>query len=263
LHTGKNLSKWSLHPAFCSSSLRHSKVNHLRESRLATVDNQLIKLISRTERLALLGLCEKVPLLLSEILWEPGDATRYVYFPVEGFISLIAVVNEKPALEVGMVGQEGMLGAHAVLGVVNAPVRAVVQGQGWAWRVATDVFRNQLAASPSLKHVLDRYVSVLMNQLTTSATCLRYHEIGPRLARWLLMSQDRARSDRFRMTQEFLAYMLGVRRVSITTAASLLQREGLIEYSRGNLQVLDRSGLEKAACGCYDIDRQGYIDLLG
>jgi CRP-like cAMP-binding protein len=230
---------------------------------LAIVDNQLISLISRTERLTLLGLCEKVPLVLSEVLWEPGDETRYVYFPVEGFISLIAIVNGSPALEVGMVGREGMLGAHAVLGVVNAPVRAVVQGQGWAWRVATDVFRNQLAVSPSMRHVLDRYVAVLMSQLTTSATCLRYHEVGPRLARWLLMSQDRARSDRFRMTQEFLAFMLGVRRVSITTAASLLQREGLIEYNRGNLQVLDRAGLEQTACGCYAIDRKGYADLLG
>jgi CRP-like cAMP-binding protein len=230
---------------------------------LVTVNNHLISLIARKERLALLGVCEKAPLDLSEVLWEPGEATRYVYFPGEGFISLVAMVDGKPGLEVGIVGREGMLGAHTVLGIAEAPVRAIVQGAGWAWRVAVDVFRDHLAISPSIKHVLDRYVSVLMSQLITSATCLRYHEIGPRMARWLLMSQDRAGSDEFRVTHEFLGYMLGVRRVSITIEAGLLQEAGLIEYTRGRLTVLDRAGLEKAACGCYAIDRHGYAAVLG
>jgi CRP-like cAMP-binding protein len=229
---------------------------------LLTVDNQLIRLIPRAERLTLLGLCEKAPLVLSEVLWEPGEATQYVYFPGEGFISLVAMVDGKPGLEVGMVGREGMLGAHTVLGIANAPVRAVVQGEGWAWRVPANAFQSQLAVSSSIKRVLDRYVSVLMSQLITSATCLSHHEIGPRLARWLLMSQDRAGSDEFRVTHEFLAYMLGVRRVSVTLEAGLLQEAGLIEYTRGHLRVRDRPGLEKAACGCYAIDQQGYASLL-
>jgi CRP-like cAMP-binding protein len=222
-----------------------------------------MSLMSRTERLTLLGLCEKAPLVLFSVLWEPGEATGYVYFPVDGFISLVGTEHENPAPAVGMVGREGMLGAHVVLGVVSAPVRAVVQGPGWAWRLTTKAFRNQLAASPSIKRVLDRYVAVLMSQLITSATCLHYHQVSPRLARWLLMSQDHARSDRFRVTHEFLASMLGARRVSITTSASLLQQDGLIEYTRGNVRVLDRAGLEKAACGCYRIDRQDYVDQLG
>jgi CRP-like cAMP-binding protein len=230
---------------------------------LAAVDNHLIRLISRTERRVLLGLCEKVPLVLSKVLCVPGEPTEHVYFPVEGFISLVAMVEGHPGLEVGMTGREGMLGAHVVLGVVNAPVRAVVQGPGWAWRLTTKVFQRQLAISPSAKRVLDRYVSLLMNQFITSSICLHYHEIGPRLARWLLMSHDRAGSDRFSMTHEFIARMLGTRRVSVTLAAGLLQQEGFIEYRRGNLRVLDRAGLEGTACDCYDIDRQSYLNLLG
>ena len=137
-----------------------------------------------------------------------------------------------------------------------------MQGEGTAWRIGAAAFRVELARSPALKRGLDRYIHVLMAQLTTSAACLRFHQIGPRLARWLLMSQDRAHADRFRVTQEFLAYMLGVRRVGITAAAGALQREGLIEYHRGDLTVLDRPGLEGAACTCYSTDRQTYADLL-
>jgi len=235
----------------------------LGEKRLASVDNHLIGLIAHAERLVLLGLCEKVPLVLSKVLWTPGEPNEHVYFPVEGFISLVAVAKGHPGLEVGMMGREGMLGAHVVLGAVNAPVLAVVQGQGWAWRLTTPVFRRQLAAGPSTKRILDRYVSLLMNQFVTSSTCLHYHALGPRLARWLLMSQDRAGSDRFGMTHEFIACMLGTRRVSVTLAAGLLQRQGLIEYRRGNLRVLDRARLEAVACDCYDIDRRSYRDLMG
>jgi CRP-like cAMP-binding protein len=235
----------------------------LGDDRLVTIDNHLIRLISRTERQLFLGLCERVPLVLSKVLWAPGEAAEHVYFPVEGFISLVAKVKGNPGLEVGMMGREGMLGAHVVLGVVKAPVSAIVQGGGWAWRLSTDVFQKQLTVSPSTKRVLDRYVSLVMNQLITSSTCLRYHEIGPRLARWLLMSQDRACSDQLSITHEFLASMLGVGRVSVTLAAGILQQEGLIEYSRGKLQVLDRLGLEKASCSCYEDDRQGYIDVMG
>ncbi|MDM0022851.1 Crp/Fnr family transcriptional regulator [Variovorax saccharolyticus] len=226
-------------------------------------ENHLIELLPQGDRRKLLARCDAVQLVLSDVLCLPGEPTPYVYFPVDGFISLVTTIDGSPGLEVGMVGREGMVGAHVALGVETAPLRAVVQGSGSAWRVAADVFKEQITGSTALKRVLDRYVFVLMAQLTTSAACLRYHEIGPRLARWLLMSQDRAHSDRFRMTHEFLAYMLGVRRVGITAAAGVLQHNGLIEYARGDLKVLDRTGLEAAACGCYAVDRKSYADLLG
>jgi len=229
---------------------------------LAAVENHLIELLPRTDRRRLLALCEPVELQLAEVLCEPGALLRHVVFPIGGFVSLVALVEGSPGLEVGMVGREGMLGTQLALGVAAAPWRAVVQGEGTAWRIGAAAFRVELARSPALKRGLDRYIHVLMAQLATSAACLRFHQIGPRLARWLLMSQDRAHADRFRVTQEFLAYMLGVRRVGITAAAGALQREGLIEYHRGDLTVLDRPGLEGAACTCYSTDRQTYADLL-
>ena len=229
---------------------------------MAAVENHLIELLPRTDRRRLLALCEPVELQLAEVLCEPGALLRHVVFPIGGFVSLVALVDGSPGLEVGMVGREGMLGTQLALGVAAAPWRAVVQGEGTAWRIGAAAFRVELARSPALKRGLDRYIHVLMAQLATSAACLRFHQIGPRLARWLLMSQDRAHADRFRVTQEFLAYMLGVRRVGITAAAGALQREGLIEYHRGDLTVLDRPGLEGAACTCYSTDRQTYADLL-
>lgn len=229
---------------------------------MATVENHLIELLPRKDRLRLLAICEPVELVLAEVLCEPGKPTRHVYFPTEGFISLVATIDGSPGLEVGMVGREGMLGAQLALGVATAPLRALVQGPGPAWRIGTGPFRTELARSPALQGAMNRYLYVLMVQLAASAACRRFHLIGPRLARWLLMSQDRAHADNFRVTHEFLAYMLGVRRVGITNAASALQRSGLIEYSRGDLTVLDRRGLEAAACGCYAADEDVYDEML-
>ena len=227
---------------------------------MAAAQNHLIERLPRKDRASLLAVCEPVELTLGDVLCEPGKATRHVWFPIDGFISMVAPIDGKPALEVGMVGREGMLGAHLALGVVTVPLHALVQGAGSALRVTTTAFRAELARSPALQRVLNRYLYVLMAQLTGSAACLRFHEIGPRLARWLLMSQDRAHAARFHVTHEFLAYMLGVRRVGVTAAASTLQRSGLIEYHRGEMAVLDRKGLEAAACACYANDSQAYAD---
>ena len=229
---------------------------------MSSLENQLIERLSRRDRQRLLAVCEPVALVLGEVLCERGMPARHVYFPIEGFVSLVTLIEGSPALEVGMVGREGMVGAHLALGVATSPLRALVQGAGTAWRVRTAAFRIELARSPALQRGLNRYLYVLMAQLASSAACLRFHQIGPRLARWLLMSQDRAHADQFHMTHEFLAYMLGVRRVGITASAGALQRDGLIEYRRGKLTVLDRSGLEAAACGCYKADRQTYAELM-
>lgn len=223
----------------------------------------LIARLPRSERTHLLAACKVAPLELGRVLYEPNMKMRHVYFPVSGFISLIAPLDGKPALEVGMVGNEGMVGAQLALGVACAPLHALVQGDGSAWRISATAFRAELLRSPTLKRTLERYLYVLMVQLTACATCLRFHRIGPRLARWLLMTHDRAHADQFRVTHEFLAYMLGVRRVGITAAAGVLQRDGLIEYHRGNLKVLDRRGLEAAACGCYGDGQQTYAQQLG
>ena len=232
------------------------------ESQLATVENHLIELLPRNDRRSLLALCEPIQLVLGEVLCEPGEPTRHVYFPIDGFISLVAQIDSHPGLEVGMVGREGMLGAQLALGVAAVPLHALVQGPGAAWRMASADLRRELARSEALQRGLNRYVYVLMSQLAASAACLHFHPIGPRLARCLLMSQDRAHSDSFHVTHEFLALMLGVRRVGVTTAASALQRSGLIEYYRGDLTVLNRPGLEAMACGCYAADRQAYAKLL-
>jgi len=189
--------------------------------------------------------------------------TPFVYFPTVGFVSLVSAIKGRPTLEVGMVGREGMLGTQLVLGVDAAPLHAVVQGAGAAWRIRAAEFSRELLRSGPLQRELNRYVYVTMTQLASAAACLRFHQIEPRLARWLVMTQDRARSDTFHITHEFLAYMLGVRRVGITPAASVLQRAGLIRYRRGEMQVLDRRGLKTAACSCYAADREAYQKVLG
>lgn len=224
--------------------------------------NHLIELVARGDRRRLLSRCEPIDLALGQIVCEPATATRHVYFPIDGFISLIAVVAGSPGVEVGMVGREGMLGSQLALGVATSPLHAVVQGAGSALRIGKVAFRVELAHSATLRGALERYIAVVMAQLATSAVCLRFHQIGPRLARWLLMSNDRAHCDTFPITHEFLAHMLGVRRVGITAAAGELQRSGLIEYRRGVLTVLDRGGLERAACPCYASDRHAYARQL-
>ena len=233
------------------------------ERQLSPAQNALIEQLPSRDRSRLLALCQPVPLVLSEVLCEAGVPTRHVYFPTEGFISLVAQVDSHPGLEVGMVGNEGMVGAQLALGVATSPLLALVQGQGVCWRISALDFKRVLAQSPALQRQLGRYVYVLMAQMVASAGCLRFHLIGPRLARWLLMSQDRAHAASFHITHEFLAYMLGVRRVGVTVAAGDLQRRGLITYRRGELTVLDRPGLEAAACSCYSTNLRDYAEQMG
>lgn len=224
--------------------------------------NHLLDLLPAPDRARLLELSEWAPLEAGAVLGESGMPTRDVYFPVDGFVSLIARNDDSPELELGMVGREGMLGASVALGVNVAPMRLVVQGAGAAWQMSVVSFRQELARSASLQRCVNRYLYVLMAQISSCSVCQRFHPLSLRLARWILVSQDRAGTDLMHMTQELLASRLGVRRVGITHAAGALQSAGLIAYHRGHIHVLDRIGLEAAACGCYAADRHTYASVL-
>ncbi len=194
-----------------------------------------------------------VKLTFGQVLYEPGRTIRQVYFPLDCLVSLLTAVDRKRTLEVGMVGNEGMAGMPFILGVGIAGVRALVQGAGSALRMAAGPFRKEFDRTPALQQALYRYTYALMAQVSQTAACNRFHEAEQRLSRWLLMTRDRVGTDEFPLTQEFLAHMLGLRRVGITTAASSLKRRGLIDYNRGKLHVLDARGLERASCSCYQI----------
>ena len=224
--------------------------------------NHLVNLLPKKDRLRFMSACDLMDLPLAQVLSDPGKPTKYVYFPTAGFVSLIAMVKGSPGVEVGMVGREGMLGVQIALSVATAPLHALVQGEGKALRMSGKAFKAELSASPALQSTLNRYLYVLMAQLAESAACVRFHQIGPRLARWLLMSQDRSQASSFEVTQEILAFMLGVRRVGITQAAGVMQKSGLISYSRGKLTIQNRQGLLRAACGCYAADLKTYAGLL-
>jgi CRP-like cAMP-binding protein len=225
--------------------------------------NRLLAALPRKDRLHLVGGCEEAALNLSEVLVEPGERISHVHFPVSGFISLLAPVDEFTRLEVGLVGDEGMVGTPLVLGVAISPLQALVQGAGRSLRMDAASFRRELAGSAALRLLLDRYLFVRMTQLAQAAGCTRFHLVEARLARWLLMTQDRAHSDSFHITHEFLAVMLGVRRAGVTKAASSLQKRQLIRYSRGNIAVLDRPGLKAASCTCYGSDLETHRHALG
>ena len=219
----------------------------------AAIQNSLLAALPRKSYLRLAPGLAPVELVFGEVLYEPGDPIRDVYFPTQSLVSLLTVVEGHLALEVGMVGREGMVGVPLVLGADASPVRALVQGAGPALKMNAQRFRNELNASPPLQREVQRYVYAMMVQISQTAGCNRFHVVEARLARWLLMTRDRMRSGHFRMTHEFLSHMLGVRRVGVTEAASALQRRKLIEYSRGSITILDDRGLEAACCSCYQV----------
>jgi CRP-like cAMP-binding protein len=195
---------------------------------------------------------KSVKLNFGDILYEPGQAIRHVYFLNDSLVSLLTLVDNRLALEVGMVGREGMVGMPLTIGSTVSPVRALVQGAGTALRMDATRFRREFNRSPPLRRELFSYLNALMAQISQTAACNRFHMVGARLARWLLMTSDRVRSEEFRLTHEFLSHMLGVRRVGVTVAASALQRRKLIAYSRGNITILDHHGLEETSCACYE-----------
>lgn len=225
----------------------------------STGSNHLLAALPQQERERVLNHCEPVNLALDEILGEPGERIGYVYFPADSFISLMTQVDGHDALGVGLIGSEGMLGASLVLGVHSSPLRARVQGPGTALRMKADDFQRVLTETPILERQLRLYLHVLISQLTQTAGCAAFHVVGVRLACWLLMTDDRANAHRFYLTHDRLARMLGVRRSGVTTAAGVLHGRKLINYTRGHISILDRLGLEQAACGCYRSMRDAFM----
>jgi len=218
--------------------------------------NLLLAALPSEDLARMLPALDQVQVELGAVLCEPGDPIRHIYFPHDCLVSMMAVAEVRMTLEVGLVGREGMIGATVALGHDTTQVRAVVQRAGSASRIDADLFRTEFARSPALQRVLYRYTDTLLAQAIQIAVCSRYHVLEARLARSLLVTRDRLQSDRFHLTHEFLAHALGVRRVGVTKAASALQQQGLINYSRGNIEILDPLGLSHAACTCYEIVRE-------
>lgn len=227
------------------------------------ITNHLLQLLSSKERHILLQYCDVVELQFADILCEPNQRYRYLYFPLSGFISLVTTLSGHKPLEMGLIGNEGMLGVTLALGVTTAPMQAVVQGKGTAWRIDLADLQQFLLSSPQLQHVLQQYLFVQLAQLAQSAACAHFHELSPRLARWLLMSHDRAHSSQFYLTHQFLADMLGVRRSGVTVAAGIMQQQQFISYTRGMISVLDRKALQNLACECYQASIDEYRSVLG
>lgn len=226
-------------------------------------DNRLLLHLAPRARRALVAAGEPVELVFGQVLAEPDALVREVYFPLAGFISLMVPAEAGASLEVGLIGAEGMLGATLALGVRAAPFHSLVQGAGVALRLPATAFVASIAAAPAFASALTRYCYVLLRQAAQMTACTRYHTVEQRLARWLLMSDDRAGGGTIHLTHDFLARMLGVRRVGVTLAAGALHRQGLIAYRRGEVAVLRRRGLARAACSCYARDQRLYEATLG
>ena len=215
------------------------------------VKNSLLRSLSRSQFLRLLSHSKQVSIKYGQVLCEAGEKIKHIYFINDGLVSLLVPVTGHANTEVGMVGNEGMAGMSLLLGINVSPVRMLVQGKGTAIRMDAAAFRLEIKRNPALLLSLNHYLYVFMAQITQTAACNCYHLIGARLARWLLMTQDRIHRNDFYLTQEFLSHMLGVRRSGVTRAAGVLQKKKLISYSRGTISVLNRKGLEKASCECY------------
>ncbi len=218
----------------------------------APTTNQILASLPSKEYQRLLVGLEPVTLGFGDVLHEPGELIRHIYFPNAGLlVSLLTLVKDRMGLEIGMVGSEGMVGLPVAQGIDASSVRAVAQGTGTALRMESSYFREALETSPALQRALHRYTHALIAQITQTAACNRFHQVEARLARWLLMASDRIQPNPLHFTQEWLADLLGVRRVGITVAASALQQQKLIRYRRGNIMILDRDGLKASACECY------------
>lgn len=230
--------------------------------RPALTNNLLLGSLGVRERHALLPDDEPVKLHAGTRVMTAGQRLAHVYFPIDCAISLLIEATDQPLLEVGLIGREGMLGVPLILGGGQSSVSGFVQTPGLAWRIEAARFGRCINESERLRRRMHRYVHVHMTQLTEAAACKHFHNLGERLARWLLMSADRLQSSDLTLTHEYLSNVLGVRRAGTTLAARGLQKRGLIDYARGHIALIDRAGLESAACPCYAREKKLYEHLM-
>jgi CRP-like cAMP-binding protein len=224
--------------------------------------NRLLAALPAADLLRLLPHLERVPLPLGAVIYESGGEQGHVYFPAGGIVSLLYVMNDGAAAEIAVVGNEGAVGIALFMGGETTPSRAVVQSAGSAWRIEPAAIKAEFARGGAMQRLLLRYTQALITQMTQTAVCNRHHLLEQQLCRWLLLSLDRLPSNELVMTQQLIANMLGVRREGVTEAAGRLQADGLIDYSRGRINVLDRARLEKRACECYGVVRRESDRLL-
>ena len=225
-------------------------------------ENRLLAALSEPEFNRLYPNLELVPLLLGEVLYESGDQLQHVYFPILSIVSLLYVMADGASAEIAVVGNEGIIGIALFMGGETMPNRAVVQSAGYAYRLRSQLLKEEFSRAGELQNLLLRYTQALLTQMSQTAVCNRHHSVDQQLCRWLLLSLDRLPSTELTMTQELIANMLGVRREGVTEAAGKLQSAGLIHYSRGKITVLDRPRLEARACECYKVVKAEFDRLL-
>lgn len=205
---------------------------------------------------------ELVEMTLGQVLYESGEKLKHVYFPTTSILSLLYVMKDGASAEIAVVGNEGILGVSIFMGGETTPSRAVVQSAGFGYRLRSQLLKDEFNRNGPMMRLLLRYTQALITQMSQTAVCNRHHTIEQQLCRWLLLSLDRLASDELVMTQELIANMLGVRREGVTESAGRLQREGLIDYSRGRIKVLNRTGLETRSCECYKVVKDEFDRLL-
>jgi CRP-like cAMP-binding protein len=224
--------------------------------------NHLLAALHAEVQSRLFSHLELVPLPLGKVLYESGDALRHVYFPTDSIVSLLYVMESGASAEISVVGNEGLIGVALFMGGESTPSRAIVQSAGYAYQLLGQRLKDEFNRHGELLLLMLRYTQSLITQMSQTAVCNRHHSIDQQLCRWLLLSLDRLPSNRLTMTQELIANMLGVRREGVTDAAGKLQKEGVIEYSRGQITVLDRPKLEALSCECYAVVKKETDRLL-
>lgn len=225
--------------------------------------NKLLASIPQDEYEQLLPHLEPINLALGEVIYESGALQEYVYFPTTSIISLLYIMENGATAEMGLAGNDGLIGIALFMGGDTMPNRAVVQGAGGAVRIKAKLLQIQFSRGGKFQKLLLRYTLALITQISQTAVCNRLHTVEQQLCRWLLLCHDRINSDELVMTQGLIADMLGVRREGVTVAAGRLQDIGAISYFRGHIKILDRQKLEAAVCECYQVVRTEFARLLG